>query len=236
MPVCVISQPRFFPGLHYLHRMMVADIFVILDTVRFNPRHEENRAKVRGAAGVQWLTVPMRQAHREQLICETRVDTSQPWGRKAVQTLKHLYGRAPYYRDQAPAVQAILEQPHTSLTELARASWMPALRPLGITCRVVLASELPVAGHGGSLLLALCKHLGADTYLSGMFGRDYLDTAAFAQNGVAVTFHEYAYQPYTQRHDGFVPFLSYLDVLFNTGLDRDLVLAGGATSLAGGVR
>ena len=31
--ICVISQPRFFPGLHYLHRMMVADVFVVLDTV-----------------------------------------------------------------------------------------------------------------------------------------------------------------------------------------------------------
>ena len=45
MAICVISQPRLFPGLHYLHRMMVADVFVIFDTVQFNPRHEENRAK-----------------------------------------------------------------------------------------------------------------------------------------------------------------------------------------------
>src|SRR5438309_3765724 len=37
MPACVISQPRFFPGLHYLHRMMVTDVFVVLDTVQFTP-------------------------------------------------------------------------------------------------------------------------------------------------------------------------------------------------------
>ena len=60
MPVCVISQPRFFPGLHYLHRMLVADVFVILDTVQFNPRHEENRARLMTPHGPSWLTVPVR--------------------------------------------------------------------------------------------------------------------------------------------------------------------------------
>ena len=79
MSICVISQPRFFPGLHYLHRMMVADVFVVLDTVQFNPRHEENRAKVKGAKGGQWLTAPMRQVSREQLIIDTQVDDGQPW-------------------------------------------------------------------------------------------------------------------------------------------------------------
>src|SRR5256886_9874715 len=41
VPTCVISQPRFFPGLHYLHRMMVTDVFVVLDTVQFTPRRSE---------------------------------------------------------------------------------------------------------------------------------------------------------------------------------------------------
>src|SRR5947209_13015952 len=99
MPACVISQPRFFPGLHYLHRMMVADVFVILDTVQFTPRHEENRARLRTARGSDWLTAPVRQASREQLIRETCVDRDQPWQRKALGTLQHLYGKAPHYRE-----------------------------------------------------------------------------------------------------------------------------------------
>src|SRR2546430_11988915 len=64
VPTCVISQPRFFPGLHYLHRMMVTDVFVVLDTVQFTPRHEENRAKLKGPQGPQWLTVPDRKSTR----------------------------------------------------------------------------------------------------------------------------------------------------------------------------
>jgi hypothetical protein len=232
MPTCVISQPRFFPGLHYLHRMLAADVFVILDTVQFNPRHEENRARLRTAAGADWLTVPMRQASREQLIRDTRIDNTQLWQRRALNTLHHLYGKAPHFKEHVPAVQAILEGGHETLTDLDHASWEPAVRLLGISCRFVRASQLPVTGKGPQLLLGICKHVGADTYLSGAFGREYLDTAGFAAEGVQVAFHEYTCRPYAQRHDEFVPFLSYLDALFNVGLDRDRVLAGAGGAVA----
>ena len=97
MQTCVISQPRLFPGLHYLHRMMVADVFVIFDSVQFNPRHEENRAKLKTARGPEWLTIPMRKASREQLIQDTFIDDSQPWQRKAWSTIQHLYGKRPHF-------------------------------------------------------------------------------------------------------------------------------------------
>jgi len=232
MSICVISQPRLFPGLHYLHRMMVADVFVILDTVQFNPRHEENRAKLKTPKGGEWLTVPMLQATRDQLICDTAIDNSQPWRRKAWGTIQSHYGKAPGFAAPAAAIQQIVDTPRETLLELDRASWEPALRLLGITCQLVRASELPISGKGPRLLLDICKHLGAGAYLSGGFGREYLDCAEFARAGVEVCFHQYEYPAYPQRHDGFVPFLSYLDVLFNVGLERDFVMAGGSIQSA----
>jgi len=227
MPVCVISQPRFFPGLHYLHRMLAADIFVIFDTVQFSPRHEENRAKLKGPRGAQWLTVPMRQSHREQLVRDTHIDNAQPWQRQVMATVSTLYSKAPCYKAYGPEIMHILEAPRETLLQLDEASWAPALRRLGVTCRFVRASELPVAGRGPGLLLDICTHLGCETYLSGAFGREYLDLAAFAARGVTVTFHEYTYPVYPQRFGDFVPWLSYLDLLFNAGLDPDLVRTGG---------
>ncbi len=218
MTVCVISQPRFFPGLHYLHRMQAADVFVVFDTVQFNPRHEENRAKIKGPQGPQWLTVPVQKKSRDQRIVDTMVDLQQPWQRTALTTLLHLYGKAPYYERHAAAVAAVLTAGHTSLTDLDVASWQPALELLRPRCRFVRSSQLPVEGTGPRLLLDLCKHLDADVYLSGGFGREYLDVGAFAQEGVEVRFHEYEYPVYPQRFGEFVPWLSYLDMLFHTDL------------------
>src|ERR1700674_1289286 len=107
MSTCVISQPRLFPGLHYLHRMMMADVFVIFDTVQFNPRHEENRAKLKTPKGGEWLTIPMRKASRGQLIQDTLVDDSQAWQQKAWNTVQHLYGKTPHFHTHAPAIEQV---------------------------------------------------------------------------------------------------------------------------------
>jgi hypothetical protein len=227
MPSCVISQPRFFPGLHYLHRMMVTDVFVVLDTVQYTPQHEENRAKVKGLAGPQWLTVPVRQSRRDQLLGETRPDDTQSWRRKLIGTLTNLYAPAPCFKAYAPEIIRILEAPYETLTALDRASWEPALRLLGVTCQFVCASELPLTGKGSELLLQIAQYLGSTVYISGSMARDYLDVAAFAAARIEVVFHHYEYPVYPQRHGDFAPFLSYLDMLFNVGLDRETVLAGG---------
>jgi hypothetical protein len=207
--------------------MMVADIFVILDTVQFTPRHEENRTRVKSPQGPQWLSIPIRNSSRRQLIHETRIDDSRPWRRKAIQTISAFYGKAPFYRKYAPQIMSIFESSHEELLKLNRISWEPALRLLGIDCKFVYASELPVLGRGPRLLLDICKYLGADEYLSGAFGREYLDIREFEEEDVKVRFHEYSYPVYQQRFGDFVPFLSYLDMLVNADLEKDRVVAGG---------
>ena len=227
MAVCVISQPRLFPGLHYLHRMMLADIFVIFDTVRFNPRHEENRAKLKSPQGVYWLTVPIANSSSRQAICCAEIDCSQTWSGKAIKTLSSFYRKAPFYDTCASEINKILEKPSEKLVHLDRDSWEPALYRLEIDCQFIYASDLPVEGKGPQLLLDICRYLNADTYLSGAFGRDYLDTTIFNSAGIEVRFHEYDYPIYPQRFGDFIPFLSYIDALLNADLDPDMISAGG---------
>src|SRR5438132_6545960 len=105
---------------------------------RYGPVHSPARGKpgqTQGSAGPQWLTVPVRQSRRDQLIGEIRPDDTQPWPRKLIGTLNNLYAPAPCFQVHAPEIISILEHPHETLTELDRASWEPALRLLGITCR-----------------------------------------------------------------------------------------------------
>jgi hypothetical protein len=120
-----------------------------------------------------------------------------------------------------------LQASFETLTQLARYSWEPALRLLNVKSKFICASDLPVVGKGPALLLEICKYVGADIYLSGAFGREYIDKETFLAQGVEVKFHEYDYPTYPQRFDGFLPFLSYIDMLFNAGLPRDEVMAGG---------
>lgn len=228
---CVISQPRFFPGLHYLHRLLVADVFVVLDNVQYNPRHEENRTKLKSTSGTQWLTVPMTRTHREQLIVDTR-PANDEWRPKAKRTLEHLYGASVNFDTVMPTVETIIDGEHDALVDLDLASWGPAIEGLDVSAKIVRASELAASGKGGEHLLAICTEVGADIYLSGGFGRQYLDGRQFGDAGVALEFHQYEYPEYQQQFDGFEPYVSYLDMAFNVGLNRDLVESGDRTEYA----
>jgi len=217
MTTCVISQPRLFPGMHYLDRMLQADVFVVFDVVQFNPRHEENRFRVRGTSGPEWVTASVDKGPRERAIRDVRLSKDMPWIDGCKNALERHYGKAPHYRERIAEVHDALDGGHESLVGLDMASWQPALRALRPSCEFVLASNLKSDGKGPELLLDLCREVGADVYLSGGFGREYLDQALFTDAGVEVRFHEYAPDPYPQRGAEFVPFLSYLDRMFEAG-------------------
>ena len=76
---------------------------------------------------------------------------------------------------------------------------------------------MAVNGEKDELILNLCKEVGATTYVSGPFGRDYLDAAAFVDAGIQLVFHGFRNPKYTQAFPGFEPFMSVVDLIFNHG-------------------
>jgi hypothetical protein len=84
----------------------------------------------------------------------------------------------------------------------------------------VLASELGCGGQSTQLMLNVTRAVGGDVYLSGPTGRDYLEPELFASAGVTLRFHGFEPFTYRQRFGDFVPGLSCLDYLANTGFKR----------------
>ncbi len=78
---------------------------------------------------------------------------------------------------------------------------------------------MQVSGTKSDLVLNICKDLGATQYLSGPFGRDYLDLSRFQNNGIDVIFHDYQHPVYKQKSHQFKAYLSVVDLLFNEGPD-----------------
>jgi hypothetical protein len=66
-------------------------------------------------------------------------------------------------------------------------------------------------------LVALCKAVGADTYLAGGHGARAMDGKRFADAGIRVLYQAYSHPVYAQQHGDFVPFLSSLDLLLMHG-------------------
>jgi WbqC-like protein family len=90
------------------------------------------------------------------------------------------------------------------------------------------ASALGVtASDATERLVALCRAVGADTYLAGRDGARYMDLSCFEKAGIQVLYQAYKHPVYAQLHGEFVPFLSALDLLLTHGDDALAILRAG---------
>lgn len=232
MTVVHINQPRFLPALNYFQRMLIADVFVYLDTVQFQRHDWENRNKIKALnkAGWSWLSVPVI-APKGTRITEAIIDDSTDWRTKMCKTVQMNYARAYKFKDYYPQFESIIqmrvkEQPlvmlNYALIEMFREAWNLN------RCRYVYASDLGCRGTKENLLLDICKKLDARVYLSGLEGRNYNTPERWENAGIRLAYHDYKYPRYKQVHapnrGAFQAWMSALDLLLNCGKDGREVL------------
>jgi hypothetical protein len=212
-----VHQPQYLPWLGYLAKWAAADAFVFLDTVQYEKNGWQNRNRIRTSDGAHWLTVPVH-AHLGTPIAEVEIDATQPWRARHLRVIEHAYARAPHLPAYAGPLRTLLESPWTRLAPLAVASAEWLARSVGITTPAVLASSLGVDDDDATgRLLAICKALGADTYLAGGHGARYMDTERFREAGIRLLYQRYEHPVYAQQHGEFMPFLSGVDLLLTHG-------------------
>lgn len=212
-----IHQPEHLPWLGFFHKMADSDVYVILDSVQFTKNNYQNRNRLIDQNGaVFWSTVPVQMVgHTDKRIADMVLDNTQPWPRKTWARIAGAYCRHPYFDSLAPEMEAIFRGGYTLLVDLNLALIEVFRNHLGITVPMVRSSTLDIKGSRSELLLSICRSLGADTYLSGPSGREYLNTALFESAGIALDYHAFKHPVYVAPI--FQPYLSTLDLLFNHG-------------------
>lgn len=225
MTILAAHQPQYLPWLGYFDKLAQADVFVLLDDVQFKKNEWQNRNRIKGPGGPQWITVPVR--HRfPQTIAEVEVRENEPWRRKHLRALESNYGRAACFAEQMPLIAEVLERPWSHLAPLNIELVRRLAARLGIDTEIVLASSFAIREHPTLRLVDLCTALGADTYLSGA-GGDYLERERFAEAGIELRFQRYEHPTYAQLHDGFEPYLSIVDLLMNCGAESYSIVRSG---------
>ncbi len=214
-----IHQPQFLPYLGFFHKVAHSDLYVVLDDVQFLERGFQHRNLIKMQTGKQWLTVPVVGKHLQRTD-EVMIDSSTNWRRKHWAALESNYRPAPFWGELSPGLKAILvEGGRTRLAELDMDLMRWAFAALGIEVPIRFSSELGVEGTQTARLVSVCQAVGADVYLSGQGGRQYMELGLFEAAGVEVRFQEYATREYPQQFmkHGFVPHLAVVDAVFNCG-------------------
>jgi len=225
----VISQPHCCPWMGYMKLIAMSDVFVILDNVQFEKRSWQNRNRIKGPNGPVFLTVPVVTRGRyEQKISEVEIDNTQPWGKKHLKTIELNYRRAPHYDAIMNEIGPLLEKQWGFLMEFT----ISVIRTLSGLLRFEpdfhFASNIAAPGGKNEYLINICKQFDATRYISNDGSAAYLDDALFSAAAVKLEFLNYKHPEYEQLFGEFVPYMSCLDVLMNTGPERarELVLTG----------
>jgi hypothetical protein len=227
-----VHQPQYLPWIGFFDKVAASDVFVYLDEVQYKQREFQNRNKLRTKDGWMWLTVPVV-AGRDTLIKDVTIDASRDWRAEHAKSLRAWYGRAPFFEAHAGFFQGLYARPWEKLLALNVAIIRYLLDALSIKTRVVFESELNAGGTKTERIIRIGQKLGADTYLSGAGGRDYLDEKLFQGAGIRLAYQEYKHPAYRQQfaeaHDVFLPYMSVVDLLFNEGDKSLAILRGGGT-------
>ncbi|HOJ51819.1 MAG TPA: WbqC family protein [Syntrophales bacterium] len=216
--ICAVHQPQYLPWLGYFDKIDRADVFVLLDTVQYKKNEWQNRNRIKTANGPQWLTVPVCFRY-PQLIQEVEINNRERWQHKHWQALKTNYARAPYWDFLKPFFEEILDQPWEKIAPLNITVVRRLCELLGIETPIHIASELGTFPEDpDERLIAITRHFGADTYLAGSGGYNYMNLDAYRSAGIKVIFQEFRHPVYRQLFsDEFISHLSVIDLVFNHG-------------------
>lgn len=221
----VVLQPSYLPWLGYFDQYDWSDVFVLYDDVQYDKHGWRNRNRILTPNGLQWLTVPVLTRGKDKpLNLEVEIDNRKPWQKKHLRSLQQAYSKAPCFDEVYPALEAVLSRDWQLLVDLDLALLEALTRLLDMKWKVVRSSELGIPGRKTERLIGICERFGATDYLTGDAAREYLDESAFEAAGVRVHWHGYQHPEYRQRNDGFEPFLSVVDLLFNHGSRSKAIL------------
>jgi len=219
-----VTQPNFMPWLGYFDLLDYVDVWVSLDNVQLSRGSFVLRNRVRRPDGAaDWISVSIpRKCPLQTLIKDVPI-SNNGWQERIIRRLESYYRRAPFYERfgsriaelltsniDAPGVAALNE---AIIHELS--SW------LGIEYEFHRASDLEATLEGSpeEKVLSLLSHFDADIYCNFAGGVDagLYHSASFALQGLRLEKQAYAHPIYSQHAGGFEPFLSVVDLLFETG-------------------
>jgi hypothetical protein len=217
--IIAAHQPNYLPWLGFFDKILECDIFVIADNIQFERQGFTNRNRIKTYSGIRWITVPIKHIEKSFPINEAKIanNSEKKWAKKHWLELKHNYSKAPFWEKYSSFFDETYNKKWTQLIDLNLHLIKALMKFFNIKKDLIMASSLGVTGGKSELIIAICKALRADTYISGIGGHAYLNLQSFNEEGIKVIFQDFQHPVYPQLHGEFVPNLSVIDYLFCAG-------------------
>ena len=212
-----IHQANYFPYPGFFHKINQADVFVIQDDIKFVNKIT-NRNKIISSSGYTWINVPIKKGHQSLPIMDVKINNEIPWKKINFKKVCAGYNKTKFFHLYKDFFENLYKKEWKNIFDLNFETIKQVLIWLNIKTKIVIESELDVSGQHTERLVNVCKKLGADTYISGIGGKKYLDEKLFEKNKIILKYQNYNPIRYLQHSSkSFIPDLSIIDLLANMG-------------------
>jgi len=192
-----IHQPEFFPWLGFFYKLQASDYFVILDVAQYNKQDYQNRNTILCSEHAGWITVPLLKHNTGILIEDVLICNTIKWQRKMLEKLFQYYHTDVYYKEIVELFEPVWNEKWEKLVDLNIFIIRQIVSYLQINVDLYLASDLIGNLHDFSHLtaseknLSICRKLNASQYISGIYGKKYLDSESFAVENIDIEYSSY---------------------------------------------
>ena len=174
-----IHQPEHFPYLGYFQKMEKADLFIILDDVKFKKNNFQNRNRFLNKSGKEeWFTLPVEKKANSKLIKDVKIGQDFGWKKKIIKQININFGL------DLDILNNIYNSDSLCISNLRSIDYCRL--NLNIQTPYIMSSDLNIKASKSDLLVKLCKEVNATHYISGSGGTEYLDMNLFVSNKIHI--------------------------------------------------
>jgi len=220
-----IHQANYFPYPGFFKKISLSDAYVVLDKTQFQ-FDITNRNKIITPDG-SWtrISVPIKKGQKFFEIRNVEINNDLPWAEENWNLIHESYNKSPFFDLYKVFLDTMYKKKWNLIFDLNLQILKKIFDWLDIETEIVLESELNITGTSSKRLLNICKKLGADTYISGIGGKGYLDEKLFENNKIILKYQNYSPIRYLQHASkSFIPNLSIIDLLANVGSESGKLL------------
>ena len=213
-----IHQPNYLPYLGFFHKLSLVDTFVIMDDTQYDKKFT-NRNKIKVPGNWIWLTVPINKKHKFVANKIVEINNEENWQSDHFEKINRSYSNSKFFKKNYKAFfEKIYSKKWDHLFTLNYELIIQLIDWLDIKIEVIKESELNINGNSTDRLVNISKKIGAETYVSGIGGKEYMNKKMFETNNIKIEYQNFKCPIYKQVFNSeFIPNLSIIDLLFNIG-------------------
>ena len=209
-----IMQPYFLPYIGYWQLIGAADAFVVYDNIKYTKKGWINRNRFLLNAKEALFSLPLRKGS-DFLDVNQRYLADSFDREDLLNRFREAYRKAPEYSAFMPTLEDIVRCPSANLFDYVRHSIEKVCSYLELRTPVIVSSAIDCdhSLKAAERVQAICKALGAKTYINLIGGVNIYNNQRFNENGIDLKFLKSEFQSYPHASSTFVPWLSIIDVI-----------------------